>query len=149
MRFFVEVLLCAAGREGRVGAKGRNRDCECSFFFRCHFAQQIEEVELEQKEGTETANAVFFQVPLRAADRGGRVGAKGRNRDCECSFFQVPLRAADRGGRVGAKGRNRDCECSFCSHPNPRSLEVAIEMCSLNNRYMCMGKILCFQGITE
>ena len=122
MQFFVEVPLCAAGREGRVGAKGRNRDCECSFFFRCHFAQQIEEVELEQKVETETANAVFFQVPLRVADRGGR---------------------------VGAKGRNRDCECSFCSHPNPRSLEVAIEMCSLNNRYMCMGKILCFQGITE
>ena len=61
MRFFVEVLLCAAGREGRVGAKGRNRDCECSF---------------------------FFQVPLCAADRGGRVGAKGRNRDCKCSFFR-------------------------------------------------------------
>ena len=31
------------------------------FFFKCHFAQQIEEVELEQKVETETANAVFFR----------------------------------------------------------------------------------------
>ena len=82
--------------------------------------EEAEEEELKQEVETETANAVFFQVPLRAADRGGR---------------------------VGAKGRNRDCECSFCSHPNPRSLEVAIEMCSLNNRYMCMSKILCFQRL--
>ena len=69
--------------------------------------EEAEEEELKQEVETETANAVFFQVPLGAADRGGRVGAKGRNRHCECSFFQVPLRAADRGGRVGAKGRNR------------------------------------------
>ena len=84
--------------------------------------EEAEEEELKQEVETETANAVFFQVPLRAADRGGR---------------------------VGAKGRNRDCECSFCSHPNPGSLEVAIEMCSLNNRYMCMSKILGYKKSTE
>ena len=65
------------------------------------------------------------------------------------AVFQVPLCAADRGGRVGAKGRNRDCECSFSSHPNPRSLEVVIDMCSLIYRHMCMSKILGYKKLTE
>ena len=81
--------------------------------------EEAEEEELKQEVETETANAVFFQVPLRAADRGGR---------------------------VGAKGRNRDCECSFSSHPNPRSLEVVIDMCSLIYRHMCMSKILAIKN---